>query len=302
MHPKGRRVPVHRDVNVAAPLVLFIDLDGTILGDISHLLAERDVVTVFCPGPASMKALRASHVSRMRYGVVRPRLDSFLRRLEQCNKDATGRHIETFVYTASEPAWAAYVVGIIEIALGFRFNKPVFTRRNCQAMANGTFQKALTPLLPTVVSSLRRKGYGLTLAGLEGRVALVDNNPTVIRSAVDRVRLITCPTYNFVQAFDVLRLVDIDVMQAKYELIAQLLASLGMYPDTRPPRSCRHFLRIYYAGLMARLRKTTRAENGAEIRDRFWARLRSAILSPSLVTSFDETHVKAIERHVSLVR
>lgn len=295
-HPSRPRTP--------APLVLFLDLDGTVIGDVLHLSAEREIVTAMCPGAAALKEMRASHVSRMRYGVVRPRLDSFLRRIEQCNKGPTGSRIELFVYTASEHTWALYVTSIIETAVGFRFNRPIFTRKHCHPVGDGTFHKTLTPLLPAVVSSLRRKGHaGLTVAALEDRVALVDNNPTVIRSAVDRVRLIPCPTYNFVLAFDVIRLVNIDVLQAKYEQIARTLAALGMYPgpgekDSGTPRSCRHFLRVYYASLVTRLRRTTRAENGAEIRDRFWVRLRSAILSPVLISSFDATHVKAVDRHV----
>lgn len=287
------------------PLVLFLDLDGTIIGDILHVVAEKEIIATFCPGSAAaVKEMKASHVSRMRYGVVRPRFDSFLRRVEQCNKDPTGPRLELFIYTASEHSWAVYVVAIIEAAIGFKFNRPLFTRNHCHPLGDGTFHKTLAPLLPSVVGSLRRKGYTLSVAALDGRVALVDNNPSVIRTSTDRVRLITCPTYNFVLAYDVLRQVDIDVMQSKYDQIADLLVSYGMYPgsgekDSGTPRSCRHFLRVYYAGLLARLRKTTRAENGAEIRDRFWVRLRTALLSPSMVQSFDQQHVKAIEKHVA---
>lgn len=286
------------------PLVLFLDLDGTVIGDVTHLTAERDIVTTFCPGPAAMKEMKASHVSRMRYGVVRPRLDSFVRRVEQCNSN--GQRIELFVYTASEHSWALYVTALIEVALGFRFNRPIFTRNHCHPLEDGTFHKTLGPLLPAVVATLRRKGFsGLTVSGLEGRVALVDNTPSVVQSAADRVRLIPCPTYNFVLAFDVLRLVNIEVLQAKYESISRSLAALGMYPasgekDSGTPRSCRHFLRVYYASLVTRIRKTTRAENGAEIRDRFWVKLRSALLSPKLISSFDASHIKAIDRYIRL--
>lgn len=304
-HAQSGAGQAHQGVaaKLPAPLVLFLDLDGTIIGDVMHLVAEKEIVSSFCKSPAAIKEMKASHVSRMRYGVVRPRFDSFLRRVEDFNKGSTGHCIEIFVYTASEHAWAIYVVGIIEAAVGFRFNKPVFTRKNCHPVGDGTYHKSLGPLLPSVVTSLRRKGYGLTVAGLDGRVALVDNNPSVIRSPGDRARLITCPSYNFILAFDVIRLIDVDVMQAKYEQIAKLLSEFGMYPavgekDSGTPRSCRHFLRVYYASMVSRLRKTTRSENGAEIRDRFWVRLRGALLSPTLVSSFDVQHVKAIDRHI----
>lgn len=284
------------------PLVLFLDLDGTVIGDVMHMLVEKEVVTAFCQGPAAFKAMKASHVSRMRYGVIRPRLDAFLRKVELCNKSKE-HCVEIFIYTASEHTWALYITAVIEAAVGFTFNKPIFTRKHCHPLDDGTFYKTLAPLLPLVVSSLRRKGYTLTIPSLEGRIALVDNTPSVIRTHVDRVRLIGCPTYNFVLAFDVIRLLDVDVLQVKYQQVARLLASLGMYPvDGGIPRSCRHFQRVYYSALASRCRQTTRAANGAEIRDRFWARLRSAVLSPRLVSSFDVSHIKSIVRHVKLVQ
>lgn len=286
------------------PLVLFLDLDGTVVGDVMHIIAEKEIVTQFCTSVAVHKQMKASHVSRMRYGVIRPRLDSFLRRVEQCNKDPSrSRHIELFLYTAGEDSWAAYIVPVIEAALGFAFNRPIFARKYCQPGQDCAYFKQLSPLLPQVVACLRRKGYSLTIASLVGRTALVDNNPSVIRTPLDRVRLIPCKTYTFVLAFDVLRLLDIDILQTKYEQIARVLSSHEMYPsgeekDAGTPRSCRHFLRVYYSGLTSRLRKSTRAENGAEIRDRFWVRLRGAMLSPSLVSSLDASHVRAIERQV----
>lgn len=289
--------------HVVTPLVLFLDLDGTVIGDVMHLMVEKEVVSTFCPGKTTLKAMKSSHVSRLRYGVIRPRLDAFLRKVEQCNKESKERCIEIFIYTASEHTWALYISAAIEAAVGFTFNKPIFTRKHCHPLDDGTFYKTLAPLLPVVVSSLRRKGYTLTVSSLEGRVALVDNTPSVIRTPVDRVRLITCPTYNFVLAFDVIRLLDVDVLQVKYEQVARLLASLGMYPIAGGvPRSCRHFQRVYYSALASRCRQATRAANGAEIRDRFWARLRSAVLSPRLVSSFDAPHIKSIDRHVKLVR
>lgn len=299
-------VPVTIDKTPVPPIVLFLDLDGTVVGDVMHLVAERAILGQFSPSAAVFKQMKTSHVSRMKYGVIRPRFDSFLRRVELCNKDPSrSRHIELFLYTAGEDAWAAYIVSVIEAALGYVFNRPIFSRKHCKPGPDGAFFKQLAPLFPVVVTCLRRKGYTLTVASLEGRVALVDNNPTVIRTTTDRVRLITCKTYAFVLAFDVLRLVDIDVLQARYEQIASLLTSLGLYPEGREkdagtPRSCRHFLRVYYSTLTSRLRKSTRADNGAEIRDRFWVRLRSAMLSPTLVSSLDATHVRSIDRQVRI--
>lgn len=286
-----------------SPIVLFLDLDGTLIGDIVHLMAEREILTTFCPGPVSLRDLRAAHISRMRFGVIRPRFDSFIRRVEKCNRDSN-HHVQLFIYTASEHSWAMYIVGIIEAALGHRFNRPIFTRNHCISVGDGTFEKILAPLFQSVVSSLRRKSYNASVKSLEGRVAIVDNTPTVIRSQLDRARLITCPTYSFVLAFDVLRLIGIEVLQVKYEAIARVLVDFGMYPDSGEknsgvPRNCRHFMHVYYASLVARLKKTTRAENGAEIRDRFWVRLKSALLSPTLVGSLDPQRVKAIERHLT---
>lgn len=287
------------------PLVIFLDLDGTVIGDISHAVVEREMVKTFCKdAPAKVRAMRNSHIMRLRYGIIRPKFDAFVRRIESHNRDAVargGRKIELFVYTASEDAWAGYIIPCIETAVGFRFNRPIFSRRHCEAGSDGSFFKSLGPLLPTVAAALRRKGHArLKPADLEGRVALVDNNPTVLRTEIDRARLVSCPTYGFAAVFDVLGQLDVTVLQENYVRIAKALATFGMYPaDEDQPRSSRHFMRAYHSALVTQLRKTTRPENGRELCDRFWIRLRSALIGTKPVSDFRAGSVRLVNRQVA---
>lgn len=287
------------------PLVIVIDLDGTVIGDILHAVAEREIVTSLCPDHAQARVqMKNEHTSRMRHGVVRPRFDAFVRKVEECNR-GTGRHVELFVYTASEDNWALYVVSLLEAAVGFKVNRPIFSRKHCVPGPDGAFFKLLTPLCPSIVSSLRRKKYNISLLSLQENIILIDNNPSVIRTEQDKIRLVVCPTYNFLTAFDILSHVHVDIIHERYEAIARTLIPFGMYPashekDGGPPRSPRHFLRIYYSGLVERLKKTTRSGNGAELRDRFWVRMKNAIFNPSIVHTFDPSQVKTLNRRVHL--
>lgn len=290
------------------PLVLFLDLDGTVIGDMYHLDAERELVARFCPGLTVPRMMRSAHVEAMRSGIMRPRFEDFMRKIQETNLDPDRtRHIQVFVYTASEDRRATYIISLLEDALGpeFTFNRPIFSRQYCIFSTTGrwSYLKNLAPLLPTVVATLRRKGYSVSVDGLKNRIALVDNTPDVVDNATDDyLRLITCPTYQFGWAYDVLRFVGINKLLANYRQIMGILAERGMYPPRTGtvPSSCRHFLSVYYTFLAARIADAARLEglNGnAALSDRFWARLQAATLG---VRTFDPRHVMVIDRKVNV--
>jgi hypothetical protein len=146
-----------------APLVILMDIDGTMVGRVGCLICEvelhkslaaaasvaasaasaaasgtpsasagrvRGMHPVPAMSAAASKALRDSVVARLRYGIVRPYLDQFCRALTKARQDGK-TPVELFVYTASDATWAAFLVPCIEAALGTRFNRPIFTRDHC---------------------------------------------------------------------------------------------------------------------------------------------------------------------------
>ena len=126
------------------PLVMLLDMDGTLVGKVGSVLCEYDLhrtlgaaaapasaaasarpKTASVASPTVHKGLRDAIVARLRYGIIRPHV------LEFCRGATAIPGVELYVYTASEAWWAAFFVPCIEAALGVRFNRPIFSRDHC---------------------------------------------------------------------------------------------------------------------------------------------------------------------------
>jgi hypothetical protein len=306
------------------PLVLLLDLDGTMIGHIGCVLCEYEL---HCAGKVGggtgtagggvPKAVRDSIVSRLRYGIVRPYLDQFCKTAAAAGKGGGGRRVELFVYTASEAGWAAFIVPCVEAAIGMRFNRPLFTRRNCAAAPD--MRKSLSALRPLLVRALRPRYPALrTPKDLEGCVALVDNTRHVLADPLESARLIPCSTYTYRYVYDVLRLADVDVLHTRFAHVAAVLAEHGMFPAgaLRQLSSYQQFAATYYRHLAAlvdaaaapnaRLLHGTRAAQGqgqGQGGDTFWLHLGAAISRASRTPSdvaLSDADVRTINRELGM--
>jgi hypothetical protein len=187
--------------------------------------------------------MRESLVARLRYGIIRPYVEAFC-------KYAVSQGIELFIYTASEPQWAAFLVPCIEQALGVRFNRPILTRAHCTQILTPSgapqFKKSLAAVLPILHARLRRSRGGRRGANaqahanahahaeLRRNIIMVDNTPGIMLSREDGARVVTCPTYDYFYLYDVLERIDIDTRHHKHKRIARILAKFGLMPPEAP--------------------------------------------------------------------
>lgn len=168
------------------PLVILLDIDGTLIGDITPQAMMYDISNTL-KGQYRVQ-FTAKHVqSRLRSGVTRPFAREFV-------KDLQAYGVEFFIYTASEKRWAEYIVKQIEAAHGIKFNRPLFTRNDCQVV-NGEYKKSISRVLPSVVRCLKKRYPRLTGADLRDMVIAIDNNP--VYSHQDSKSLVLCSTYNY---------------------------------------------------------------------------------------------------------
>lgn len=282
-----------------APRVLLLDIDGTVIGRIAAAICEQTVLVLntldgkvgVSPATrrsalqAAERAMRASLVGRLRHGIIRPGFDDFCRRAQDPKQN-----LELFVYTAGDDRWAPFIVSCIETAVGIKFNRPLFTRRHCVAVADAplrpplaALRKSLSRVLPSVLATLRRKGHIIPdAAALRARVGLVDNTHTVGLHPSDTARLIRCSSYTFAYNYDVLGRADVEFLHSRYALLVPVLQRYDMFPKaltTAPDRlRFQRFSQLYHARL-ARALGETDALNSAALRDTFWARLSSAVFA-----------------------
>lgn len=272
------------------PFVLLLDMDGTMIGHIIPQVCEYELLnavqemtardklsspsTKSGSGSASkLKAMKAGLVERLRYGVLRPHMDWFVK-----TASSGLPNMELFVYTASDDGWAKFIVPCIEEVLGIKFNRPLFTRKHCVYVDN-EYKKSLDKVMPVVHKKLRTK-YKLppttseSVKQLGQRAALLDNNPTVLLHSSDAPRLIRCPTYNFAYHYDVLGNVDVPFLHARFRSLIPYLAKMGMFPNVLPSevQSAFHFLHLYHERLAENVRGTWLDQDALQ-KDRMWRAL-----------------------------
>ena len=247
------------------PLVVLLDLDGTLVGKVGSILCEYEIgrwlaslgkegarrATSSGRAAAGVsKALRDSIVRRMCWGIIRPHVHEFCRSLPP--------GVELFVYTASDDGWANFVVPCVEAALNVKFNRPIFARSSCVRVGgeNGDLRKSVRSLLPAIARALggrprprggaaaaaaaaaahaaaTRRWYPAlrSAADLRDRVILVDNTANVMADAAENARVVLCPTYSYSYGYDVLAHVPVDLAHKGFRQLAPILERAGLYPE-----------------------------------------------------------------------
>lgn len=254
---------------MVVPLVLLIDLDGTMQGDIRPQLQEYDIVRRLNRRITQNKKVRlnvSDFENDMRTGLMRPYLAECLRAIRR-----THAHVELFLYTASTTEWAHYVVNRIERnVFGEQvFNRPYLTRKHC----SGTMSKSIERVFPIIARTLRNKYQTVS----KDRVFLIDNNPVLPES--ERRHLILCPTYEYVRVIDPMRAASSDILHLYHLEFAEML---GVPAGST---SFETLARIYTQLHAATQRSGT--TNKPYRNDTYWKRVARIFLRNPLVTNDD---------------
>ena len=212
--------------------LFFLDIDGTMIGDITPQICEW-VILKNLGLKSKMAQYRKNLIAQLHSGLLRPGLADFLDFL----KSKYG-HIELFVYTAADPVWAATIVPCIEEVTGIRFNRPLFTRTHCEGQK---MLKSLNRVMPVAAkacslssSSSREKGKDKKkkekMKRIENNVVLIDNSPVLKENEMNK--WIVCPTYGYVDHYDVLRSLNEETLKSVYGNLIPILINHGLFPSS----------------------------------------------------------------------
>jgi len=164
------------------PLVFIIDIDGTIIGNITNQIMIYELKYENVNIKYSLKDL----FNKFDQGLIRPYFDTFVK-----NTKRRLPHAEFFFYTASDDRWGAFIAGAIEKYYKLQFNRPIFTRKHC-FHTDMDLKKSLKHVTPMIQKSLQ-KNYGKNI-DLTNRVLIVDNN--MVYQSNEKNSVLVCPTYN----------------------------------------------------------------------------------------------------------
>jgi hypothetical protein len=216
------------------PLVLIIDLDGTIIGDIFPQIARYEIFDVIQKPTSHQIPLLLNELEK---GLIRPYFKTFIDEM----KNNYNQNLEIFIYTASEKKWGTFIIQVVEKYIGFKFNRPIFTRDHCILMNTTKLKwtKSIAKISPIIFRKIKHKYPLLSMTDLNEQIMFIDNNKT-IKDEHEKYKLLKCPSYNCFQPCDILNgitindktLGTISQILLKYNFISRFFVDINqLYAD-----------------------------------------------------------------------
>lgn len=228
-------------------LLLIIDIDGTLVGNVLHQLLEWKVLKTF---NKYKKQIYLDNLKEdLRGGLMRPH---FIDTIQSLQRDF--KSVEMFIYTGSSRDWAHVLIEGIEKTYDIRFNRPLFTQLHTQ----GPNQKSIAHILPKIKKSLKSENFN------KYQIFMIDNNYVLNVHEAPRF-LIKCPTYNQIQIIDVLRTIPEQYVKRYYKDLIIVLSNYKRIPKIEYT-SYDHFIITYRTNLQNSQRNNNKHNNT----DRFW--------------------------------
>lgn len=270
------------------PLVILLDLDGTVLGDITPQVIVYEMLEE-CKKVHGCKVggkLPSHDLStKLTSGVVRPNFDRFF-------NDITRKGMEVFVYTASEKKWAEHIVKQIEKTYDLKFNRPIFTRNHCMFI-DKDYKKSIRTVRTSIVRTLNKKYHAhWTEDSLRDHVLIIDNRP--VYSTTDLKYMVQCPTYTYAIPENIPSIITPKVYD---QFSKQVHGVLQKYYGSvmKPVDSYLEFEKQYYLMYIPQLQSSLR--QNASLQDKFFRRMRKLFVKRSF-TLFDDKTIQYIQRKV----
>ncbi len=197
------------------PYIFILDIDGTMIGDISPQIMAYELYVSL--KDKHFKINSKEFENKLSNGLIRPTLGNFIKKM----KDIYHGKAEFFIYTSAEKQWTHFLIPHIERILGVKFNRPLFTRENCQ-LINGDYKKNLAKILPKIMSTLQKKYGKLDKNIIKERILVIDNNNSVY-DEIDKKHLLVCPTYDFKIPENIPVYITEPIFRTHYQQIIRIL-------------------------------------------------------------------------------
>ena len=253
--------------------VYTIDIDGTLIGDITHHVAEWEILSRY--DKKKVKQFKTNLIQALQKGLMRPHVAEFINHIKANNERA-----EFYLYTASEDKWAQFLVPCIEAACGCKFARPIFSRKHC-LLVDRSLKKSLQCISTSIFNKLKAR-YSIKKASyVYDNMILIDNNKVLIEKEVRKG--ILCPSYDYPHSYDVLRLIDPSILEHQINGITNILAKYELVDERSVARQQQphNVLASYYEDYAKSLRsmQNTIVVQDRHKRDKFWIQLANAIVA-----------------------
>lgn len=265
--------------------VILIDLDGTIIGDISQQIMSFELWKGLKSSCGKYTFDLAEFRNRLKHGLIRPGFETFIKTAKQ-----HFGNVDIFVYTASEKTWAEFVIKQIEIVSGIKFNRPIFTRDHC-VQHDREYRKSVSYIKKRMVRCITKK-YNSQITNVHS-LLIIDNNNVYGNN--DQKHLLLCPTYNYRIPENVVSCMKQKCYEDNYQKITSIIRK---YIPT-PFSSSKDFLlfqKEYYTYYVYYINAISKS-NFKYAKDNFWIILKDLLITED-IRQFNEKNIRLLNKHV----
>lgn len=261
-----------------SPFIFIIDLDGTIIGDCSYqvLMNNMDDLIKKNGGKIINKGLLSSYYD-MKSKLIRPYFVYFINEMKKYNPKS-----QFYIYTASETEWANKEILYIEKGCGIKFNRPLFTRKDCIIDSNGFYKKSVKKIIPQIQKN--NKEIKLSLQN----ILAIDNNKVFIDCLSN---FILCPSYEQIVFCDLWKKIkDENLQKGSIKHYVDELISLNricQYVDDLSEDSEKEYQHKWFFKKYKKINK----HNKKFAKDVFWKTITDSIIRHN-IKQFDKVSVK----------
>lgn len=269
------------------PLILVLDIDGTMIGDAIFNVIHYRLMEAITGLDQNIADVNERIDKSLKTGLLRPGFVKFIRWINEFEAYKNG--LEIFVYTACEEKWAAVIVQNIENVLGFQFNRPIFARKDC-ILAKNMYVKSFEKIAIPIFAKLKNKYSLKSKADVLQCMYMIDNTDCIIDASIGNVFI--CPTYDVASVFDILENCDKSKVIENYMMIYQFLRMFHWFQAATSTHPSNHndFLLMYESHLETLNRNfrvvPTKFDFGKDML--YWIQLKNTF--STLAISFDEHH------------
>lgn len=265
--------------------VILIDLDGTIIGDISQQIISFELWKGLKNSCSKYTFDLADFRDKLKHGMIRPGFDIFLKTI----KNHFG-NLDVFVYTASEKSWAEFVVKQVETVLGFKFNRPIFSRDNC-VQKDREYKKSVSFVKKQMIRSINRK-YRSQVTNVQS-LLIIDNNN--VYGSSDQKHLLLCPSYNYRIPENLACCMKQQCYEENYQKVNNVLRKYIQMPLT-PSKDFMLFQKEFYTYYIHFINAISKSNN-VYLKDNFWSLLKDILVTED-IRVFNEKNIRLLNRHL----
>jgi hypothetical protein len=262
--------------------VFIIDLDGTIIGDCIYQVEIYKISLILNKLKIKLKIndiLEECYKERTK--LIRPYFKYFIEKMKENFPSSY-----FYIYTASEKKWAEKEIMLIEKILKIKFDRPIFTRNDCNII-----EKDDKIDLKKSIELIRKK-----IKVKNPEILIIDDNDVYMDN---RDKLIKCNIYNYKYFCNYWDYIPID--KINNNIVLKYLKSLISNNRLNPiidKKTMKEKIN-HYDWLYQKCNEVNKS-NKRCINDIFWLRLTNIIIENN-IRVFNNSTIKLINNKIELV-